>query len=142
MNWRVFIGGTVAALAGLKILGVGILLMGMLLLWSGCTALVCSEEERRVLAEFPQYGGAQVTPEGNIDTGACAVYYDVSDPPDQVQSYFVEQLTAHGWTVEAVPPAGTLVQAQRGQFSYIVYSETIESYPGSGTHLAVHVGQD
>lgn len=126
-----------------KLFLASMLLMG-LLMWSGCAAFVCSEEERNVLAEFPQYSGVQVTPEGNVDTGACAVYYDVSDPPDQVRNYFVEQLTAHGWTVEPDPPAGTLVEAQRGQSSYIVYYEAVESYPTPrpGTHLAVHVEQD
>jgi len=122
--------------------GTGILLLAMLLLWSGCTApSLCSEAERNVLVEFPLYGGGEVNAEGNVDTGACAVYYEVPDPPDQVQSYFVEQLTEHGWTVEADPSAGSLVEAQRGQLFYVVYYEAIESNPGPGTRLAVHVGQ-
>ena len=123
--------------------GTGILLLGMLLLWSSCTTpSLCSEAERNVLVEFPLYGGGEVDAEGNVDTGACAVFYEVPDSPDQVQSYFVEQLTEHGWTVDTEPDAGTLVSAQRGQYSYVVYYETIRSYPEPGTRLAVHVGQD
>ena len=123
---------------------VGLLLVSTLL-WSGCINPVCSDEERAVLAEFPQYGDVQVTPEDNVDTGTCAVYYDVPDPPEQVRRYFVEQLSAHGWTVE--PPydlegqGGTLVEARRGRFFYFIYYESLELYatPRPGTHLAVHV---
>jgi hypothetical protein len=67
--------------------GTGILLLGMLLLWSSCTTpSLCSEAERNVLVEFPLYGGGEVDAEGNVDTGACAVFYEVPDSPDQVQS--------------------------------------------------------
>jgi adenylosuccinate synthase len=100
--------------------------------------LACSDVEREVLREFPLYGNTEINAEGNVETGACAVYYQVPDSSDQVRNYFVEQLIDNGWTVEAEPAAGTLVSAQRGEFSYVVYSEVL----ASSMNLAVHVGQD
>lgn len=116
----------------------GLLTLSMLLLGNSCTILACSDAEREVLTEFPLYGDVEVNAEGNVETGACAVYYQVHDSSDQVRSYFVEQLTQHGWTVETEPAAGLLVSAQRGQFSYVVYYEV----GASGINLAVHAGQD
>jgi hypothetical protein len=124
--------------------GVAILLMGLLIFWSGRALLACSQKERLVLAEFPQYGGPPVTPEGNVETGACAVYYETPDSLEEIESYFVAQLTGQGWTVETTPPPGILVKAQRGKFFYTVYYESMELYPTPrpGTYLAVHVGQE
>jgi hypothetical protein len=117
-------------------------IVGLLLLGGGCAAPICSEAERSVLAEFPQYGGQIVPVEGNVETAACAVYYEVPDSAEQTRSYFLTQLTAHGWTVDAQPAAGTLVTAQRGPFSYVIYYETLTAYPGPNTHLAVHVSEN
>lgn len=118
-------------------------------LLSACGFTTCSDAERAVLAEFPQYGGAQPVVEANQDTGACAVYYQVADPPPQTHTYFVEQLTAHGWTVDPQPGGlaggngGTLLTAQRDNFAYTIYYESLEMYtpPQGGTHLAVHVSE-
>lgn len=125
----------------------GVLLAG-LPLWTGCALRPCDDSERAVLAEFAQYDGTQVAPEGNFDTGACAVYYEVPDPPDQARDYFVSQLKARGWTVDrpsgGEPQGGILVNAHRGPFSYVVYYEALASYrvPRPGTHLAVHVARE
>lgn len=116
--------------------------LGIILLGSGCTNLACSETEQKVLAEFPQYGGTRLTPEGNVDTGACAVYYGTADSPEMVADYFRKQLTAHGWTLSATPAAGTLIEAERGPFSYVVYYEAGLPSLGANTHLAVHVRED
>ncbi len=118
-------------------------------LLSVCGFTTCSDAERAVLAEFPQYGGAQPVVEANQDTGACAVYYQAPDPPPQTHTYFVEQLTAHGWTVDpqsdgwTLGTGGTLLTAQRDNVVYTIYYESLEMYtpPQGGTHLAVHVSE-
>jgi len=118
-------------------------------LLSACGGPPCSDAERAVLAEFPQAGGAQPPVEANVDTGACAVYYQVTDMPPVLHAYFVDQLTVRGWTVEPQPgglpvaDGGTLLTAQRGNFTYTIYYESLERSltPQPGTHLAVHVSE-
>ncbi len=127
----------------------GVMLVVVLALLRACGGMVCSDAERAVLAEFPQAGGARPVVEPNADTGACAVYYQVADEPLVVHTYVVDQLTAHGWTVEpqpgrlAVADGGTLLSAQCGAFTYTIYYESLGQSltPQEGTHLAVHVSE-
>ena len=73
---------------------VGVMLVLLPALLSACGSPPCSDVERAVLAEFPQAGGAQPPVEANVDTGACAVYYQVADMPPVLHAYFVDQLTS------------------------------------------------
>lgn len=138
-----------------------VVLIGGLLLWSLASFFsTCSEEERSAFMEFPQYGGNQMEPERGPE-GGCAAFFDTEDSAEQVRTYYSEQLTAHGWTLEGLPPqmneppdeeleggegvfGGPLVSAHREGFTYEVWHENRETYtpPQPGVHLAVHVGRD
>ena len=100
----------------------------------------CSLEERRVLAEFPQYGDAGVRPEnGYAIESSCAVFYDTPDSQEHVYEYFREQLTRNGWTVEGMQRcyfySGTCLQAHRNGFVYEV------KYIKEGTNVNVHLAE-
>lgn len=119
----------------------------------------CGGEERKIFAEFPQYGGAKMETEPNPDANSCAVYYQIPDSPEQVFAYFSKELRARGWAVkaaEAYPGAsveersagprtigGTLLTATRDGFYYEVSYESLEFHERArpGVHLAVHVGE-
>jgi hypothetical protein len=130
-----------------------LMLIVMLPLLAGCgllSAFACSAEERAVFAEFPQYGGLQIEPEGHPDMGSCAAFYETSDSPEQVLAYFKDQLKVHGWTLEAEltefrkgQAGGDLLMAHRDDFVYNVSYESLEFYmdPRPGTHVAVHVAK-
>jgi hypothetical protein len=59
----------------------------------------CSDRERSVLLEFPQYGGARLEPQNDSYWGGCAVSLDTSGVRDEVLGYYRRQLQVHGWTV-------------------------------------------
>jgi hypothetical protein len=94
----------------------------------------CSDGELRVFREFPQYGGRQVEPEYSSSNG-CFVALKTGDQPEQVRAYYTEQLTAHGWKIDAPPPpveggegqaeAGGL-NANRGSYGHVVLLEPAE----------------
>ncbi len=139
-----------------------LLLMVMVLLLPACGVLdsfTCSAEERAVFAEFPQYGGLQLEPRA-ANIGTCTVSYDTPAAPEHVFTYFKDQLTAHGWTVdpgltefdssgkyggfdhEGRHVGGMLIMAHRDGFMYEVNYDKLEFYtpPRSGISLLVHVG--
>lgn len=112
---------------------------------------ICGREERAALAEFPQYGSVEEEPISSPVSGGCAVSYDTPDSPRQVSTYFAEQLTEHGWTVEHRLEAGaeeefegTLVRARRDGLTYEAGYESLQFYdpPRPGTHVAVHLWED
>ena len=138
-----------------------VVLIGGLLVWSLASFFsTCSEEERGVFSEFPQYEGKQEEPESGPE-GGCAAFFDTEDSTEQVRAYYEEQLSAHGWTLQDLPSqmneqsdeepeggegefGGPLVSAHREGFTYEVWHENREFYtpPQPGAHLAVHVGRD
>ena len=104
----------------------------------------CSDGELRVFREFPQYGGAQLEPDYSGSNG-CFVAFTTEDQPDDVRAYYTEQLTDHGWKIDAPPPpvegaegegeaAGGL-NANRGNFGHGVLVEPA----GGGTSVVVYV---
>jgi hypothetical protein len=104
----------------------------------------CSDGELRVFREFPQYGGRRVEPEYSGSNG-CFVALTTGDQPEQVRAYYTEQLTAHGWKIDAPPPpvegaegqaeaAGGL-SANRGNYGHGVLVEPAEG----GTSVVVYV---
>ena len=103
----------------------------------------CSDGELRVFREFPQYGGQQLEPDYSGSNG-CFVALTTGDQPEQVRAYYTEQLTAHGWKIDAPPPpveggegqaeAGGL-NANRGNFRHVVLLEPAEG----GTSVVVYV---
>ncbi len=118
-----------------------LLLMVMVLLLPACGVLdssACSAEERAVFAEFPQYGGLHPERVTGNRFGECDTYYDTPAAPEEVFTYFKDQLTAHGWTVkpeftefdssevhrardsEGHHVGGMLIRAHRDGFSYMV----------------------
>lgn len=143
-----------AAVTGLGLLLI-VLLVGALLVVGGLPFLpgTCSEEERKVYAEFPQFGNVKKEPEPFSETGGCAASYETSASQERVAEYYMEQLRAHGWKVEQVVSEMTLVEperrtapsihimAQRDGFFYEVMFESLELYdpPRPGVHVAVHV---
>jgi len=64
----------------------------------------CSEGEMRVFREFPQYGGRRLEPDYRAENG-CFVAFTTEDQPESVRTYYKEQLTARGWTLDPPPPA-------------------------------------
>ena len=131
-----------------------VLLVGNLLVVGGFSFLsgTCSEEERKVYAEFPQFGNVKKEPEPFSETGGCAAFYDTPASQERVAEYYMEQLKAHGWQVEKMVSEATLMEsgrtapsiwitASRNDFFYEVGFESLELYdpPRPGVHAAVHV---
>jgi hypothetical protein len=141
-----------AAVAGLGL--IVILLIGALLHLRGFFSPgTCNEEERRVYAEFPQYGNINKEPQPFLDTGGCAVRYDTRASQERVAEYYAEQLKTHGWQVDQTKSEVTVsdpkkrtveqidITARRGDFFYNVLFESHEMYdpPRAGAHVAIHV---
>jgi hypothetical protein len=117
------------------------------------SALGCSEQEREVYAEFPQYGHIQKEPQPSPESGGCSVFYDTRASQEQVAGYFAEQLKAHGWKVQQREGEVTVlgsekrkdeqmgITARRDDFIYEVLFESHQMYdpPRPGAHVAVHV---
>lgn len=113
----------------------------------------CIEEERKVYAEFPHYGGRELEPEASSVSGGCSVFYDTRASQERVAHYYTEQLEAHGWEVEQATHETTVfdetqktfeeveITARRGEFVYNVLFESRAYYnpPRPGVHVAVHV---
>jgi hypothetical protein len=104
----------------------------------------CSEGERRVFREFPQYGGRQLQPEYSGSNG-CFVALTTEDPPERVVAHYREELTGHGWTLDRPPPSveaaegqteGGGLSASRGAYGYQVL---LESPTRDGTSVVVYV---
>ena len=137
------------------LLGFAILLVGAPLAVGGFfpASGVCTEEEREVYAEFPQYGNINKGPQPFPESGGCAVYYDTRASQEQVAGYYAEQLKGHGWKVEQGEHETTVfdakkrtfeeveITARRGDFFYNVLFESHQYYdpPRPGVHVAVHV---
>jgi hypothetical protein len=136
----------------------GLLVVLAVGLWLGLGGLFlapgsCSEEERNVYVEFPQYGGIEKEPEASAESGGCAVFYDTRSSQERVARYYVEQMRANGWEVERREHETTVLEgkkrtfeevelmARRGDFFYNVLFESHAYYdpPRPGVHVAVHV---
>ena len=104
----------------------------------------CSEGEMRVFREFPQYGGRRLEPDYRAENG-CFVAFTTEDQPERVRTYYKEQLTARGWTLDPPPPAVEAVEGQseagglsaaRGRYGY---EALLESPVRGGTSVVVYV---
>jgi hypothetical protein len=91
---------------GLRPWMLALLLLGFVLVLAGAVLIgaplggVCTDEERNVYAEFPQYGKINKEPQPDAESGACVVVYDTLASQEQVAEYYAQQLKAHGWTVQ------------------------------------------
>lgn len=93
----------------------------------------CSEGEKRVFREFPQYGARRLEPDYSGSNG-CYVAFRTEAPAEDVMTYYRQQLTARGWKLEPPPPsveaaegrpeAGSL-SAARGRYGYQTLFETV-----------------
>ncbi len=135
--------------------GFAILVVGAPLVVGGFSSAsgVCTEEERKVYTEFPQYGSVNKEPQRFPESGGCAVFYDTRASQERVAGYYAEQLRAHGWEVEQGEYETTVfdakkrtfeeveITARRGDFFYNVLFESHQYYdpPRPGVHVAVHV---
>jgi hypothetical protein len=96
----------------------------LILLISGCTSLPpalqpCGENERAVLAEFPLYANEPARPEYNPSHPGCVLGYSTTSAPEEVLTYFAQQLEAHGW--KGAPQFGTgeyEISAYRERYGY------------------------
>ena len=104
----------------------------------------CSEGEMRVFREFPQYGGRRLEPDYRAENG-CFVAFTTEDQPERVRTYYKEQLTARGWTLDPPPHAVEAVEGQseagglsaaRGRYGY---EALLESPVRGGTSVVVYV---
>lgn len=145
MNRVLFLGAT----------GLGVLLVVLLVGVGGFSLFgSCSEEERQVYEEFPQFGNAKIEPEPFLETGGCAAFYDTQASQEQVAGYYTRQLKDNGWEVEQLESETTVnlegkeetfeeveIIASRGDFFYNVLFESHQYYdpPRPGVHVAVHV---
>jgi len=70
----------------------------------------CSDQERAVFLEFPQFGGMVLQPGSDIESGGCVASFQTADRRDDVIRYYKRQLEQHGWTMqdigEPAPGAG------------------------------------
>jgi hypothetical protein len=141
-----------AAVAGLGLLV--ILLVGALLVLGGFFSPgTCNEEERKVYAEFPQYGNTKKEPQPFTQSGGCSIFYDTRASQERVAEYYTERLEANGWEVEQTQHETTVfdakkrtfeeveITARRGDFFYSVLFESHQYYdpPRPGVHVAAHV---
>ena len=104
----------------------------------------CSEGEKRVFREFPQYGGRQLEPEYSGSNG-CYVAFTTEDAAERVTTYYRQQLTARGWKLDPPPPSveaaegqtegGGVSAARRGYR----YEALLESPVRDGTSVVVYV---
>ena len=138
-----------AVAVGLLVIFVG----GLVVFLASEVSGSCTEEERKVYAEFPQYGGLKKEPEASTESGGCAVFYDTKASQERVAEYYAEQLEAHGWGVQQREHETTVfgakkrtfeeveITAQRDDFFYEVLFESHRYYdpPRPGVHVAVHV---
>ena len=104
----------------------------------------CSEGEMRVFREFPQYGGRRLEPDYRAENG-CFVAFTTEDQPESVRTYYKEQLTARGWTLDPPPPGVEAAEGQseagglsaaRGRYGY---EALLESPVRGGTSVVVYV---
>ena len=104
----------------------------------------CSEGEMRVFREFPQYGGRRLEPDYRAENG-CFVAFTTEDQPERVRTYYKEQLTARGWTLDPPPLAVEAVEGQseagglsaaRGRYGY---EALLESPVRGRTSVVVYV---
>jgi hypothetical protein len=104
----------------------------------------CSEGEKRVFREFPQYGGRQLEPEYSGSNG-CFVAFTTEDAAEDVRAYYREQLTAGGWKLDPPPPPVEAAEGQtvgggfgatRDRYGYQVL---MESPVRSGTSVVINV---
>jgi hypothetical protein len=104
----------------------------------------CSEGEMRVFREFPQYGGRRLEPDYRAENG-CFVAFTTEDQRQSVRTYYKEQLTARGWTLDPPPPAVEAaegrseaggISAARGRYGY---EALLESPVRGGTSVVVYV---
>ena len=139
----------------LLLAGIVIVLVGAPLVVRGFffASGVCAEEERKVYAEFPQYGNIDKDAQPFPESGGCAVFYDTRASQERVAGYYAERLKDHGWEVEKREYETTVsgakkrtfeeveITARRDDFSYNVLFESHEYYdpPRPGVHVAVHV---
>ncbi len=114
---------------------------------------VCTEEERKVYAEFPQYGNIKKEPQPFTESGGCSIFYDTRASQERVAEYYTERLEANGWEVEQTQHETTVfdakkrtfeeveITARRGDYLYNILFESHEYYnpPRPGVHVAVHV---
>jgi hypothetical protein len=135
--------------------GIAIVLVGAPLVVRGFFSVsgVCTEEERKVYAEFPHYGNINKEPQRFPESGGCAVFFDTRASQERVAGYYTEQLKAHGWKVQQREYETTVsgakkrtfeeveITGHRGDFSYNVLFESHQYYdpPRPGVHVAVHV---
>ena len=103
----------------------------------------CSDGERRTFREFQQYGGKQLEPEYRGSVG-CFVTLTTEDPPEDVLSYYRQELTTRDWTLEQPPlslegepgqPEAGGLNAARDRFGYQVLLEPARE----GTSVVVYV---
>ena len=108
-------GTVIVLLAGV---GVGAATMG--------NDFICSKAERRAMSEFPHYGGANPEWESNFKIiGGCSTLYTVQAVPEEVRTYYQDQLRQRGWTI--IPgEANTFpiyFEAERGDLRYFLMFE-------------------
>jgi hypothetical protein len=68
----------------LLLLGVAVVLVGTPL------GGVCTDEERNVYAQFPQYQIIDKEPQPDTESGGCVVIYDTRASQEQLAEYYAQ----------------------------------------------------
>jgi hypothetical protein len=90
----------------------------------------CSDEERAIYEEFPQYGG-WIEPGTNPATGACFVRYEeTQSTKEEVQTYYSERLRENGWRVTREPSVDELASPD-----VTTRLKTVPDEPGETTEV-------
>jgi hypothetical protein len=116
------------------------------------TAGGCGADEKRVFAEFPQFGGATPEPHDDVEGTGCGAELTLKAPLDDVLAYYRHQLRRRGWRVggvnrqvgEGVGGAKGYVGgmgARRNGFHYSLTFEAGEILKNGGTNLVVRVAR-
>ena len=120
------------------VLGLFLLLgLGSLGVWGYVvlTGLGCSEAEKAVYKEFPQYGGRDIEPEANTGFGTCFASYQTRASKQKVQGYYESRLRENGWRIVRKPSPAGLAPPEK-----TVISEPVPGEPGKTREVPVGDG--
>ena len=80
---------------------------------------VCDPASRAAMTQFEAFGDTDIDPDPDYlnSAGDCSATFTTTAPADQVNAYYRQQLSSHGWVVRS---HGQGVAGKRGALCYYV----------------------